>query len=1757
MPTWKKVVVSGSGVSQLANDANYLIDAQSGAILTGSFSGSFQGDGSQLSGIATSLAVSGSTGNDSLNLKTEALNIVGDGAGISTSVDAASNTISIETNGVVSGSSQVNITGTTGYTTYSGSVKTYTDEKVSAVSASLATEKAARILADSDLQNSLDSEISTRAAAVTSLQSDLDTEETARIAGDTALQSNITALSGSAHNQREALQADLGASVSSLSGSAHTQRRAIESSLNTKITTEKNRVDAILASSDADKDSFAEIVTLINSVDTENDTAFAGYVTSSNARQTSIENSVTALSSSAAATDVALQANIDAEETARIAADNTLQGNIDSEASTRSAADTTLQSNIDSEASTRAAADTTLQGNIDSEASTRAAADTTLQGNIDTLSGSAHTQRVAIESGLTSDYQAADAALSSSAHDARAALATAQSTAYIAADTALSSSVATAIGTEQARIDAILSASSADKDSFAEIVTLINSVDTENDQAFAGYVTSSNARQTAIEGSVTALSSSAAAANASLSSDLTSAYQAADSSISASFATTIANLTNDYTELINIPAGIVSGSEQQLANLVGQDVVANSFAGDGSQLTNITVDQSATVASTFTNVSSTVVTHNFSSKNVNVVVYDSSDRMIIPASVTLTSDNQVTVEFAGNTSGRVVVAKGGHIVSGSISSANVDGFSEFSSSVDARIDALDGTFATDADVTALSSSAAAANTSLSSSIATTVSGLSQTLSVSGSTGTVDLDLKTEDLTIVGDGSGITTSISGNTVSVLANGLVSSSAQVVGKLSNQNVNLGSGNVSAASFTGNGANLTNIPLGTATTGDYVDSLVAGTGVTITNNSGEGATPTIATAQDISDSASPTFDTLTLTGDLNVAGTTTTTNQTTLTVSDSKIFLADGNAGDSLDSAIVFNYNDGVDDTAGIFRDATDGSITFFGAYTGSDAVGNTIDVNAAGYELATIKAGEFDGALSWTNVTDKPDPEITVNLLGDVAGTGVTTLTDLQDGIINISSSIPANTNLTLNDLVIDGNLTVTGTTTETSVTTVSSDSPLVVLNTSASGNPDVGLIGKYDSSGTELINGFFRDATDGVWKVFDGSTQSISDSALIDTSNAGFSLGTIQAAEFDGAVDFSNLQNVPDPTITINTSGDLSGSASTTLTDLADGVLSLNLTIPSTNNQTFNNLSATGDLNVTGDTNTDNLTATGNVSGNTVSSTGNLTVGGDAAVTGDITADSLTLSGNLIVNGTTTTVNSTQIELGDNILELNGTGSAFAGLKVNDNNGPLSGSLLWDGTANRWIAGGEGSEATILLANGDNVVSSSAQVNITDTTGYTAFSQSIDTHLDAVVSGLNAGSSDLSGSAHTQRVALFTALSSSVDAHLDANVSSLESTISNLSSSAAVANANLSSDLAAADAALSSSAHVQREAIKSGLDNNISSLSGSAHVQRAALDSAQTTALSNVSGAFAVTQAAQDVRLGDLEAFSSSLDSSFATEAEVTSAVDTLSGSAHTQRAAIESSLSSDISAEETRALAAEGVLQGNINTAISAAVTGDNTLQTNINSEASTRAAADTTLQSNIDSEESARIAADSALSSSIATTISNLSSTISISGSTGNSDVNLVTDDLSIVGVSGQTQTTVSGTTVSVGFVQDPTVSGNLTVTGDLTVTGNTFEAQVTNLNVEDRFILLNSGSNTGDAGIIFGGSDGTANVGSGIFFDNPAGVFGFSQGIGSTDTSATHQSKIGNIETSASAPAAAPTFQGAGTIHVDSSSGDLYIYS
>lgn len=225
--------------------------------------------------------------------------------------------------------------------------------------------------------------------------------------------------------------------------------------------------------------------------------------------------------------------------------------------------------------------------------------------------------------------------------------------------------------------------------------------------------------------------------------------------------------------------------------------------------------------------------------------------------------------------------------------------------------------------------------------------------------------------------------------------------------------------------------------------------------------------------------------ISGDLNVAGTTTTVNQTTLTVTDSKIFLADQNLGDVIDIGTIYNYNDGSNRTAGIFRDASDGKFNFYTNYL--PAVGATLDKAHPSFTGGTIVAYEFEGRVDWDNIYNKDDV---------------------------IFNSIEV------------GDITITGTQTVNNTTTVSTVNPLILLNNNPSLNVDTGFIGQYEQSGIDRASGLFRDASDGKFKFFTNSTQSFSDSSTVDPSATGYTLAQVEADEFLGDIQWSFVKNAP-------------------------------------------------------------------------------------------------------------------------------------------------------------------------------------------------------------------------------------------------------------------------------------------------------------------------------------------------------------------------------------------------------------------------------------------------------------------------------------------------------------------------------------------------------------------------------------------------------------------------------------------------------
>jgi hypothetical protein len=177
---------------------------------------------------------------------------------------------------------------------------------------------------------------------------------------------------------------------------------------------------------------------------------------------------------------------------------------------------------------------------------------------------------------------------------------------------------------------------------------------------------------------------------------------------------------------------------------------------------------------------------------------------------------------------------------------------------------------------------------------------------------------------------------------------------------------------------------------------------------------------------------------------------------------------------------------------------------------------------------------------------------------------------------------------------------------------------------------------------------------------------------------------------------------------------------------------------------------------------------------------------------------------------------------------------------------------------------------------------------------------------------------------------------------------------------------------------------------------------------------------------------------------------------------------------------------------------------------------------------------------------ATQALSASYATSVNNLTNAI-----TNNTDNRVLTATGGGT-INGEGNLTFDGTTL--------TVTGNEVITGNLTVQGTASFQQTTNLEVADRFVLFASGSNTaGDGGIVV--QQATQNVGELFAYENAANRWGFTSSFNASSPSYTAAAFVTTTEVAAANPSAAPIYGGAsngfGNIHVNSSTGDIFIYS
>ena len=197
---------------------------------------------------------------------------------------------------------------------------------------------------------------------------------------------------------------------------------------------------------------------------------------------------------------------------------------------------------------------------------------------------------------------------------------------------------------------------------------------------------------------------------------------------------------------------------------------------------------------------------------------------------------------------------------------------------------------------------------------------------------------------------------------------------------------------------------VALGSGTSGNYVDNVTGGTGVTVTGSAGEGWEPAISIGQAVSTTSDVTFADIAATdvtasgnvvisGNLTVNGSSVTNSSTNTTIEDALIELGSGNSGS--------NSNDlGL-----ILERGSTGNNAFMGWDESADkfVMGTTTATGSSTGNL-TISTGTLVANLEG-------------NVTGNTSGTAATVTGAAQTAITSVG---------TLSGLAVSGNQTVGGT-----------------------------------------------------------------------------------------------------------------------------------------------------------------------------------------------------------------------------------------------------------------------------------------------------------------------------------------------------------------------------------------------------------------------------------------------------------------------------------------------------------------------------------------------------------------------------------------------------------------------------------------------------------------------------------------------------------------------------------------------------------
>jgi hypothetical protein len=185
---------------------------------------------------------------------------------------------------------------------------------------------------------------------------------------------------------------------------------------------------------------------------------------------------------------------------------------------------------------------------------------------------------------------------------------------------------------------------------------------------------------------------------------------------------------------------------------------------------------------------------------------------------------------------------------------------------------------------------------------------------------------------------------------------------------------------------------------------------------------------------------------------------------------------------------------------------------------ESISSSFDI-AGDSGTATIANGAdtltFTGGTGVT--TSVASDTVTIDIGQDVATTADVTFGSVATNTIKDNAGVTALTMAGAN-VTVAGNLTVSGTTTTVNSTTLTVTDPLIFVgnDNNTTDAVDLGLFGMYDTSGSQdLYSGFFRDASDGKWRLFKGLQSA--PTTTVNTGGTGYTIATLVANLEGGTV----------------------------------------------------------------------------------------------------------------------------------------------------------------------------------------------------------------------------------------------------------------------------------------------------------------------------------------------------------------------------------------------------------------------------------------------------------------------------------------------------------------------------------------------------------------------------------------------------------------------------------------------------------------